>query len=139
MINIPFFVVSCLVFMTLDATWIYSNINYYYKLVENIQKEKVNFKIFPAFPIIYFCLFTSLYFCIRYIELEVTDKNNFYFKAIPLAALFGIAVYGVFSYTTCIFFNNYSYTNAFIDTIWAVPLYSVPVVVYFLLKDNYKK
>lgn len=139
MITIPFFIVSCLVFFAMDATWIYSNLNYYSNLAQKIQKEKPEYKIFPAFPIIYFCLFTSLYFCIRYIELEITDKNNFYFKAIALAALFGIAVYGVFSYTNCTFLNNYSYTNAFIDTIWAVPLYSVPVVVYFLLKDNYKK
>lgn len=136
MFNIGYFIIACIIFMSLDATWIFSNYNYYVDLVRKIQKEKVEYKIFPAIPIIYLCLFTTLYFCIRYIELEITDKNYFYIKAAIIAAIFGVGVYGVFSYTNCIFFNNYTYTNAFIDTIWAVFLYSIPTVIYFAIKNR---
>lgn len=135
MINISYFIIACLIFMTLDATWIYTNINYYFKLIEKIQKEPIIPKI-PAILIVYPFLFITLYFCIRYIELEITDKRNFYLKAIIIAAIFGLGVYGVFSYTNCIFFKNYNYTNAFIDTIWAVVLYSIPTVIYFILKNR---
>jgi len=138
MIRIPFFVVACVIFIMLDTIWLYTNRNYYLDLAFKIQKEPFVLKL-PAFPIVYICLFTSLYFCIRFIELEITNKKNFYLKAIAISALFGVAVYGIFSYTVCIFLKNYSYTNAFIDTIWAIVLYSVPTVIYFALKNNYKK
>jgi len=128
---IKYFIVACLLFILLDATWIGSNYNYYNNLAKKIQKEPIKTKLIALF-ITYIFLIISLYFCIRYIELEV--KNKDYLKIFLFSSLFGICVYGIYSYTTCVFLNNYSYYNAFIDTIWATVLYSVPSLLYFYLK-----
>ena len=131
---IKYFVVACILFILLDGTWIFSNLNYYLDLALKIQKEPFVVKI-PAYFLVYICLLTSLYFCIRFIELEV--KNKDYLKIFLYSALFGLCVYGIYSYTTCVFLHKYNYTNAFIDTIWGGVLYSIPSLVYFYLKNNY--
>lgn len=129
-----YFILSCLIFMLLDATWITSNMNYYLSLAYKIQKEPNIFKPF-AIVIVYIFLFITLYFCIHYIELLDINKKDYLMIAF-ISSLYGMGVYGVFSYTTCIFLNNYNYTNAFIDTIWAIVLYSIPTITYFYLTNK---
>ena len=73
----------------------------------------------------------SLYYCIRLIELELKKKD--YIKIILISFLFGISIYGIYSYTTCIFLKNYSYINAFIDTLWGGILYLVSSLLYFYI------
>lgn len=128
---VKYFIVACVLFILLDAIWIGSNYNYYSKLALKIQKEPMVPKVFSVI-IVYIFLLTSLYFCIRFIELEVKSKD--YLKIALYSALFGICVYGIYSYTNCVYLTNYSYYNAFFDTIWAVVLYSIPSLVYFYIK-----
>jgi len=133
--NIRNFIIACVIFIILDGTWIMINNNYYNNLAIKIQKEPIELKI-PAIIITYILLFISLFFCIRYIELETKfniDKNKNYLKIIPLSILFGLTVYGIYSYTTSIFLKNYNYTNAIIDTLWGGVLYSIPSIIYFSL------
>ena len=129
--NIKYFIVACVIFIILDASWIGINYNYYNKLAIKIQKEPIVPKLLSAL-IAYVFLFISLYFCIRFLELEV--KNKDYLKIVLYSALFGLCVYGIYSYTTCVFLNKYSYYNAFIDTIWGAVLYSVSSLIYFYIK-----
>jgi len=124
------FLYACILFLVLDCIWIYSNINYYLNLALTIQKEPFMLKI-PTVIIAYTFLMISLYFCIRFIELEVKTKD--YLKIFLYSALFGLSVYGIFSFTTCAFFKNYNYFNAILDTIWAVVLYSTSSLLYFYL------
>jgi len=135
--NFYYFFYACLLFILLDATWIFLNINYYMKLTYKVQKENFVLKI-PPFIIAYIFLLILLYFCIRYIEKDLNNyKSINYFKVIQIGILFGIAIYGMYSYTTCVFLKNYNYYNAFIDTIWGGVLYSLPPLCYFYLIKNY--
>lgn len=135
--NIKFFSLACVLFLILDGGWIMLNNKYYNDLAIKVQKEPILFKI-PAIIITYIFLFTSLFFCIRLIELELKfnnnkNKNKDYLKIIGISIIFGLAVYGIYSYTTCVFLKNYNYTNAIIDTLWGAVLYSIPSIVYFSL------
>jgi len=135
--NIKLFVLSCFIFLILDAGWISLNYKYYNELAIKVQKESIYFKP-VAFIIAYILLFTSLYFCLRLIELELLNNNNKnknkdYLKIIIISVIFGLSVYGIYSYTTCVFLKNYNYTNALIDTLWGGVLYSVPSIIYFSL------
>ena len=128
--NILFFIYASLLLLGLDIIWIYSNLNYYLNLALKIQKEPFVAKI-PAIIITYIFIISALYFCIRFIELEV--KNKDYFKIFIYGFLFGVAVYGIYSYTTCVFLNNYNYTNALLDTLWGGVLYSMASLLYFFI------
>ena len=132
--DIKKFAIACLVFLILDGSWIAFNNKYYRDLCYKIQKEPLIFKPI-ILPVVYIFLFISLYFCIRLIELELkfNSKNKDYLKIITISGIYGLAIYGIYSYTTCIFLNNYNYTNAFIDTIWGFVLYIIPSIVYFSL------
>jgi uncharacterized membrane protein len=133
--DIKIFAIACLVFLILDGIWLTFNNKYYSNLTYKIQKEPLIIKPL-IIPVVYIFLFTSLYFCIRLIELELkfNNKNKDYVKIITISCIYGIAIYGIYSYTTCIFFNNYNYTNAIIDTLWSIPLYTIPTIIYFSLK-----
>lgn len=128
--NILYFIYASLLLLGLDIIWIYSNLNYYLNLALKIQKEPFVAKI-PAIIIAYICIISTLYFCIRFLELEVKIKN--YFKIFLYSFLFGIVVYGIYSYTTCVFLNKYNYTNALIDTLWGGVLYSMASLLYFFI------
>lgn len=135
--DLKLFALACVIFLALDAGWISYNYKYYADLVLKIQKEQLYLKTI-LIPVAYLFIFTSLYFCIRLIELELksnNEKNNMnkYLKIIFISAIFGLAVYGTYAYTNCIFLKNYGYMNAFIDTIWAIVLYTIPSVIYFSL------
>ena len=132
---IKYFIVSCILFILLDSFWIFSNFNYYLNLSLKIQNKKFIPKI-PAALITYFFIIISLYFCIRFLELEFTknnDKNKKYLEIFLYSFLFGLCIYGIYGYTTCVFLKNYNYYNAFIDTFWGGVLYSMASLLYFSL------
>lgn len=114
-------VLSFLCFMTLDFGWLMINNGYYLKLANDIQKEPFVIKV-PAFLLAYVVIFMTFYL---YAKLLTFDNQILYY-----GILFGLGVYGTFSLTTCVFFKNYSYYNAFIDTIWGPVLYITGGLVF---------
>ena len=128
--DIKYFIFACILFILLDSIWIFFNFKYYTKLSFKIQKEPFIPKILAAL-ITYFFIIISLYFCIRFLELEV--KNKKYSIIFLYSFLFGLCIYGIYGYTTCVFLKKYSYYNAFFDTIWGGVLYSMASLLYFSL------
>ena len=127
---IKYFIYSCILFILLDSLWIYTNFNYYLDLSFKIQNEGFFPKI-PAALITYFFIVISLYYCIRFLELEILNKN--YLKIFIYSFIYGLTIYGIYSYTTCVFLKNYNYYNAIIDTLWGGILYSITSLLYFYL------
>jgi uncharacterized membrane protein len=127
---IKYFIISCILLVILDIFWILTNFNYYLNLSYKIQNEPFVPKI-PAALITYVFIIISLYFCIRFLELEVINKN--YLKIFIYSFIYGLAIYGIYSYTTCVFLKNYNYYNAIIDTLWGGILYSISSLLYFYL------
>ena len=105
---------SFLLVMSLDFGWLMFNSSYYLNLANKIQKEPLVVKI-PGYIATYIMIFITFYL---YAKLITYDD-----KVLLNGLLFGLGVYGTFSFTTCVFFKNYTYYNAIIDTLWGPVLY----------------
>ena len=105
---------SYLLFIAVDFIWLMFNSSYYLNLAIKIQKEPLVVKI-PGYIATYIMIFITYYL---YIKLLTYDN-----QVLLYGLLFGLGVYGTFSFTTCVFFKNYTYYNAFIDAIWGPVLY----------------
>ncbi len=121
-----YFIYTILVFMILDGIWIYSNSNYYISLCKKIQKEPFVLKI-PSIIITYIILIIGLYLYCKFIinELKLNKNINKYLLTFIYGMLFGVAIYGTYSFTSCTYYKNYSYYNAFLDTIWGMILFTL--------------
>jgi len=111
----------------MDITWISFNYEYYMNLLKKIQKEPFVLKI-NAILLAYISIFVSYYLFVKLISIEG--------NTVLYAFLFGIAVYGTFSYTTCTYFKNYNYYHAFKDMMWGIILYLVSGILFNYLYKN---
>lgn len=121
------FIYTVLIFIILDLVWIsLINYNYYITLCKKIQKEPFVLKI-PPIIISYIILSIGLYLYCKFIinELKLNKQFNKYLITIIYGMLFGLIIYGTYSFTSCTYYKNYGYYDAFIDTIWGMILFTV--------------
>lgn len=126
--------ISYILFILLDFSWIFMNFDYYMTLCRKIQKEPFVVKI-PPIILAYIILFIAFYIYITHILFIIKD-NNKYGIAIIYGLLFGLVIYGTYSLTSCIYYKNYTYYDAFKDTLWGMILMSITGVIFMKL---YKK
>lgn len=117
--------------MILDGIWISSNFNYYMTVLKKIQKEPFVLKI-PPIIISYISLGIALYLYLKFIIYEIKEQKNTnkYLITILYGFLFGLAVYGTYSFTCCTYFKNYTYYDGFKDTIWGILLFCIVGLVF---------
>ena len=117
--------------MILDGIWISTNFNYYLTVLKKIQKEPFALKI-PPIIISYICLGIALYLYLKFIIYEIKEQKNTnkYLITILYGFLFGLAVYGTYSFTCCTYFKNYTYYDGFKDTIWGILLFCIVGLVF---------
>ena len=117
--------------MILDGIWISSNFNYYMTVLKKIQKEPFVLKI-PPIIISYICLSIALYLYLKFIIYEIKEQKNTnkYLIAVLYGFLFGLAVYGTYSFTCCTYFKNYTYYDGFKDTLWGIILFCIIGLIF---------
>jgi uncharacterized membrane protein len=125
------FIISFLIFMLLDGSWIIFNNDYYMKLNKKIQKEPFVFKL-PAILIAYVILGLGLYLYLSFIINEKFKKNK-YLLTFIYGCLYGLAIYGTYSFTSCAYYKNYTYYDAFIDTIWGIVLFGLSGLIFIAI------
>ena len=125
------FIISLVLFIILDGIWISTNFNYYMTVLKKIQKEPFVLKI-PPIIISYICLAIALYLYLKFIIYEIKERKNTnkYLITILYGVLFGLAVYGTYSFTCCTYFKNYTYYDGFKDTIWGILLFCIVGLVF---------
>ena len=116
------FIITAIFFTFIDLCWITFNYNYYMTLLKKIQKEPFVFKL-PPIIITYIILCIGLYLYIKFILHEIKKKN--YLMTIFYGCLFGLVIYGTYSFTSCTYYKNYNYYDALIDTFWGMLLFSL--------------
>lgn len=128
------FIITFISFVILDGSWIFYNFDYYMTLCKKIQKEPFYLKI-PSIIISYIILCIALLIYLRVITLEINaqKKYNKYLIAIIYGCLFGLVIYGTYSFTSCTYYKNYSYYDALIDTTWGMILFSLMGILFVLL------
>ena len=117
--------------MILDGIWISTNFNYYMTVLKKIQKEPFALKI-PPIIISYICLGIALYLYLKFIIYEIKEQKNTnkYLITILYGFLFGLAIYGTYSFTCCTYFKNYTYYDGFKDTIWGILLFCIVGLIF---------
>jgi uncharacterized membrane protein len=125
------FIISLVIFIILDGIWISTNFNYYMTVLKKIQKEPFVVKI-PPIIISYICLSIALYLYLKFIIYEIKEqkKYNKYLITILYGFLFGLAVYGTYSFTCCTYFKNYTYYDGFKDTLWGIILFCIIGLIF---------
>ena len=125
------FIISLVLFIILDGIWITSNFNYYMTVLKKIQKEPFVLKI-PPIIISYICLSIALYLYLKFIIYEIKEqkKYNKYLITVLYGFLFGLAVYGTYSFTSCTYYKNYTYYDGFKDTLWGIILFCIIGLIF---------
>lgn len=125
------FIISLVLFVILDGIWISTNFNYYMTVLKKIQKEPFVVKI-PPIIISYICLSIALYLYLKFIIYEIKEqkKYNKYLITVVYGFLFGLAVYGTYSFTCCTYFKNYTYYDGFKDTLWGIILFCIIGLIF---------
>jgi uncharacterized membrane protein len=121
------FIVTFIIFALLDISWITFNYNYYVTLCKRIQKEPFVAKL-PAAMIAYIILGIGLFLYLKVILYENKKRN--YLITILYGFLFGLAIYGTYSFTCCTYYKNYGYYDAFIDTTWGIMLFIISGIIF---------
>ena len=125
------FIISLVLFIILDGIWISTNFNYYMTVLKKIQKEPFVVKI-PPIIISYICLSIALYLYLKFIIYEIKEqkKYNKYLITVLYGFLFGLAVYGTYSFTSCTYYKNYTYYDGFKDTLWGIILFCIIGLIF---------
>lgn len=100
-------IISGIILIALDATFITSNLHTYKKVVKGIQGTELAMKGFEALFVCYTCLIGGLYYFILQQKKSIFD-----------AFLFGLVIYGVYATTIYTMFKGYPGYLAAIDTLW---------------------
>jgi uncharacterized membrane protein len=132
------FIISLVLFIILDGIWISTNFNYYMTVLKKIQKEPFVLKI-PPIIISYICLTIALYLYLKFIIYEIKEQKNSnkYLITILYGFLFGLAVYGTYSFTCCTYFKNYTYYDGFKDTLWGIILFCIIGLIFIHFYDKF--
>lgn len=137
-INYYNFILTSILFVITDFSWITLNYDYYKTLCLKIQKEPFVVKI-PPIIITYIALIIALYLYIKLLSYEFKNNNsnknniNKYLISIFYGFLFGFTIYGTYSYTCCTYYKNYKYYDAFKDTLWGIVLFIISGLFYSYL------
>ncbi len=121
--------------MILDGSWITYNYQYYMTLNKKIQKEPFVLKI-PAIIIAYIILCIGVYLYLSYIKQNKEYKKNKYLITFINGCLFGLVIYGTYSFTSCSYYKNYTYYDGLIDTLWGMILFGITGLIFISIYKN---
>jgi hypothetical protein len=100
-------VISGIILIALDGTFIGTHLNTYKKVVKDIQGSELSIKGVEALVICYVCLIGGLYYFILKEKRSVLD-----------AFWFGVVIYGVYATTVYSMFKGYPAYLAGMDVLW---------------------
>jgi len=116
------YLISSIVFVILDGTYLNIVKGYFNKQVKSIQGSDIQMNI-VATGLTYVVLIYGLnYFIIR--------KN----KSVQEAATLGFFVYAVYELTNLALFKNWSVLTVIMDTVWGTVLFGLTTAIVYKLK-----
>lgn len=121
--NIKEFIISSLVLLTIDFVYLFFVGSHYGKMINNIQKEKMEIN--------YIGILIAYTFLVLAINNLILEKNESLLKAFIL----GLSIYGVYEGTNLAIIKNWKYWAVISDTLWGGILF---VLTAFITK-NLKK
>ena len=117
------YLISAIVFVILDGTYLNLIKDYFNKQVKSIQGSDIKINII-ATGLVYVVLIYGLnYFII---------KRN---KSVKEAALLGFFVYAVYELTNLALFKNWSILTVIIDTTWGAVLFGLTTAIVYKINN----
>ena len=117
------YLISAIVFVILDGTYLNLVKGYFNKQVKSIQGSDIQINI-VATGLVYVVLIYGLnYFIIR--------RN----KSVQEAAALGFFTYAVYELTNYALFKNWSIFTVIIDTLWGTVLFGLTTAIVYKLKN----
>jgi uncharacterized membrane protein len=114
-------IISTIVLLILDGTYIYTNKSIFQDTVVNIQRVVMQVKPIPAIFVYLLLVFVINYFIIQ--------KNR-----TPLEAfLLGLCIYGIYEGTNYAMFKKWTLQIAMMDTLWGGILFSATTYITYIL------
>ncbi len=111
--NIYDIIIASIALLIIDGIWIGIIMKpKYEETVKHIQGDYIKLNFISA-NLAYFFLILGLY----YFVLSRMHSNN-QFRALMDGAMYGLAVYGTFNFTSAAIFKNYDFSTALIDLAW---------------------
>lgn len=116
--NLKDLVKISIILLSLDYVYLSSTINFYKKLIKDIQGRELKFRKMGAILCYILLIFSIYYFIIL--------KNGSELDAFFL----GISIYGVFDTTNYAIFDRWNYEAVILDTLWGGILYYSTVKIH---------
>ena len=114
-------IISTVVLLLLDGTYIYANRNLYQDTVVNIQRVVMQVKPIPAILVYLLLVIVINYFIIQ--------KNRS-----PLEAfLLGLCIYGIYDGTNYAMFKKWTLHVTLMDALWGGILFSATTYITYIL------
>jgi uncharacterized membrane protein len=117
-VNIKDLVKISLILLSLDYVYLSTTLNFYKKLIKNIQGRDAVFRRNGAILCYMLLVFSIYYFIIL--------KNGSELDAF----LLGLSIYGVFDLTNYAIFDRWNYKAVVMDTLWGGILYYTTVKIH---------
>lgn len=117
-VNIKDLVKISLILLSLDYVYLSTTLNFYKKLIKNIQGRDAVFRRNGAILCYMLLVFSIYYFIIL--------KNGSELDAF----LLGLSIYGVFDLTNYAIFDRWNYKAVIMDTLWGGILYYTTVKIH---------
>jgi len=117
-------IISTIVLLILDGTYIYTNKNLFQDTVVNIQRVVMQVKPIPVILVYLLLVIVINYFIIQ--------KNRS-----PLEAfLLGLCIYGIYEGTNYAMFKKWTLQVALMDTLWGGILFSATTYITYVSVAN---
>lgn len=116
------FIISSIVFLTIDFMYLTLTKTYFAKQIKLIQGSSMEINYFGAIICYMFLIFGINYFIIQP-QRSVFD-----------AFLFGLIIYGTFDFTNMALFKKWSLLTSLMDTLWGGTLFALSTFIIYKIK-----
>jgi len=118
-----------IILLVVDAIWLFSQKDYYNKLIYNLQGSDINVRMVPAI-LIYFILSYAIYtFVIKPADLTKPDD------AVRNGALLGFVIYSIYDLTNYATLNKWTLDMTVMDIMWGTVLCATTTAIFIKFKE----
>lgn len=130
------YIIVIILLLVLDIIWLSINANQYSKMIKSIQNKEIKINITYALFTYVLMIASIIFINIPFIESKIkkTDsKTEIIKKSLLYSGLLGLCIYGIYSGTNLVAFQNYDIGLGLKDTLWGFILYTIVTTTYFLI------
>lgn len=134
------FLITSIIVLILDISWISLNLSTYSSAVKKVQKSAANLRFEHAIIAYIIILFSILYVAIPFTilnakvnKIDISSIENKLLQSFICGGAVGFSIFGIYNFTSLSIYKDLDVSIAITDTIWGTTLYTLSTFVYLLL------